>query len=303
MQTTFRQSLDAILFASGGWFLFCVCDAMSKYMAASLSAYEILACTGVLGLVLCTAWIGGLHGLSGFLTPKWPWYILRSLSQAGSSFLVIKSLALIPLADFYGIIFMTPMVVTLLAALFLKEKIGIYRISAIAVGFIGVLIIAGPSFDSGNKGYLYALIAVACASLSGIFVRKIGREKITIRYAFFPFLICTLIFVPMALIGGFEIPADPVNIVLLLLFAPLLLVGLLGYSIGFSRARDTALVAPFHYTQMIWGALLGFVIFGDIPAFTTFAGSILIVLAGLLVIWREHVLHRQIALAAIKAPL
>lgn len=144
---------------------------------------------------------------------------------------------------------------------------------------------------------------MACASLSGIFVRKIGRETITVRYAFFPFLICTLIFVPMSMMGGFEIPQEPVTITLLLLFAPLLLIGLLGYSIGFSRARDTALVAPFHYTQMIWGALFGFLIFGDVPALTTFAGSLLIVLAGLLVIWREHFLHRQIALAAIKSPL
>ena len=303
MQTTFRESLDAVLFASGGWFLFCVCDAMAKHLSGHYSALEILALTGVLGMLLSGAWILGQYGWAGFKTPKWNWYLLRGMSQSGSSFFVIKSLSLIPLADFYGIIFMTPMTVTLLAALFLKEKIGAYRIGAIAVGFIGVMIIAGPSFDSGNTGDLYALVGVGCASLSGIFVRKIGRDKILARYAFFPFLVYTLIFVPVVLLAGFEMPADPLDLTLLAFFAPISLLGLLGYSIGFARARDTALVAPFHYTQMIWGAIFGYVLFGDVPALTTFAGSALIVLAGLLVIWREHVLHRQSAVATIKSPL
>lgn len=303
MQTSFRESLDAVLFASFGWFLFCVCDAMAKHLSGHYSAFEILALTGVSGLILSGAWILGQHGWAGFKTPKWNWYLLRGLSQSGSSYFVIKSLYLIPLADFYGIIFMTPMVMTLLAALFLKEKIGAYRIGAIAVGFIGVLIIAGPSFDSGNAGYLYALMGVGCASLSGIFVRKIGRDPVLARYAFYPFLVYTLIFVPMILFTGFEIPTDPVDLTLLAFFAPVSLLGLLGYSVGFARARDTALVAPFHYTQMIWGALFGFVFFGDIPALTTFAGAGLIILAGLLVIWREHALHRKNAVAAIKSPL
>ena len=63
------------------------------------------------------------------------------------------------------------------------------------------------------------------------------------------------------------------------------------------------MIAPFHYTQMVWGALFGFLIFNHIPAATTFAGSALIVVAGMLVIWREHVLHKQIALRAPETPL
>lgn len=276
---------------------------MSKWLAGAYSAYQILAISGLTGVFLAGGWILTRHGWRKFYTPKWKWYVLRSLAQTGSSFLVIKSLSLIPMADFYGIIFLTPMVTTLLATVFLKEKIGIYRIGAIIVGFIGVMIIAGPAFTSQNAGYLYALIAVGFASTGGIFIRKIGREDIPVRYAFFPFLACALIFIPLSLQQGIKMPETTLDASLLLLFAPVALLGLLGYSTGFSRARDTALIAPFHYTQMIWGALLGYIIFHDVPPLTTFAGAGLIILAGLLVIWREHVHHRQIATNAIKTPI
>lgn len=298
MTTPFRQSLDAILFACGGWFLFCICDAMSKWLMTDYSALQILAFSGVTGAILAGGWILFRHGWRGFLTPQWKWYLIRCLSQAVASYLVIKSLSLIPLADFYGIIFLSPMVTTILAVFLLKEKIGFYRLAAIMIGFIGVLIIAGPSFESRNIGYLYALLAVGLVGMSAIFVRKIGRETIPARYAFFPFLTNAIVYVPLTLLHDFKVPDSPLDLSLLLLFAPIAFLGLLGYSTGFSRARDTALIAPFHYTQMIWGALFGYLIFGDVPAVTTFAGSWLIVAAGMMVIWREHVLHKQITIPA-----
>lgn len=298
MTTTFRHSLDAILFACGGWFLFCVCDAISKWLTGGYSPIQILAFNGAVGAMLAGGWIIARHGLTGFLTPQWKWYLIRSVAQAGSSYLVIKSLSLIPMADFYGIVFLAPMMTTVLATFMLKEKIGIYRLLAIIVGFVGVLIIAGPSFESHNVGYLYALVAVVFISLSAIFVRKIGRETVPARYAFFPFVTNAIVYVPLALAGDFKMPVNALDLSLLLLFAPLALLGLLGYSTGFSRARDTALIAPFHYTQMIWGALFGFLLFGDVPALTTYAGSALIVVAGMLVIWREHIHHKQIAARA-----
>lgn len=302
-QSPFRQSLDAIFLACIGWFLYCVCDAISKWLSIANSAYEILSISGLTGLILCGGWILFHHGWQGFNTKKLPWYIARSLAQIGSSFLVIKSLTHIPMADFYGIIFLTPMATTALATVFLQEKIGIYRIAAIAVGFIGVLIIAGPSFSSHNVGYLYALMAVGFASMGAICVRKIGPETIPVRYAFFPFLACTIIFLPLALWDGLQMPASLLDASLMVFYAPIALIGILTYSTGFSRARDTAMVTPFHYTQMIWGVMFGYFIFGDVPPLTTFLGALLIIAAGLLVLWREHLHHQNIAAHAQKTPI
>src|SRR5690606_8314433 len=124
---------------------------------------------------------------------------------------------------------------------------------------------------------------------------KIGTETIPVRYAFFPFLANAVIFTPIAFFDGLAVPGNILDISLLVLFPVVALIGIVLFSIGFTRARDTALIAPFHYSQMIWGVLLGYFIFGDIPALTTFFGAGIIILAGLLVIWREHIHHQQIA--------
>jgi S-adenosylmethionine uptake transporter len=290
----FRQSLGAIGLACFGWLMFSLCDATTKSLAADLPVIHIIAINNLIGMVLSGGWILARYGWRGFINPKWKLYVVRGIMGCTAGFLIIHSLKLIPMSDFYGIIFLNPMVVTLLAVFFLNERIGWHRIAAIIVGFIGVMIIAGPAYNDGNTGYLLALIAVVFTSGNAIIIRKIGQEKIKTHYAFFPMLTCTIITMPFML-ADFSLPHDMPTIGLLALLPLMSLTGLIVFTIGLSRARDTSVVMPFHYTQMVWGALLGLIIFGDVPTLTTIAGSLVIAAAGLMVIWREHVHHRQIA--------
>lgn len=303
MDNSFRSSIDAILFACTGWFLFCLCDAISKTLITRYSVFEILAIGSTIGAVLSALWILRYHGLAGFSTPKLKWYMARGLMQTISSACSIKALLTLPLADFYGVIFLIPMVTTLFATLFLKESIGLHRIVAIGVGFMGVLVITGPSFSEPNPGYLFALGSVAASSMTAIFIRKIGRETIPARFTFYPLAVSSLIYLPLASFTGFTMPQSLGDLSMLIVFAPLSLAGILCYSTGFSRARETAVVAPFHYTQMIWGAILGFTLFGDVPEMTTVIGSAIITGAGGMIIWRERVHHVQIATTASETPL
>jgi S-adenosylmethionine uptake transporter len=290
-----RQSMNAILCASTGFFLFCIADTMAKFLTVDYSAFEILGLSALAGTLATGAFIVVRHGWRGLIHPRWGWYIGRGAAQAISSGFVVASLATIPLADFYGIIFLSPMLATGLAALFLKEKIGIYRIAAVILGFVGVLIICGPSFSQGNIGYLLAFCAALFSAMGGIFIRKIGDEPIILRYAFYPFLFATLFMLPLAVIDGIKSVSRPGDLALMLGIAPIVVVAMILYSIGFARARDISMVAPFHYTQIIWGSLFGYVLFKDIPAAETWVGAGLIILAGLVVIWREQIHHRQIA--------
>jgi drug/metabolite transporter (DMT)-like permease len=293
LPSAFRQSLGAIAFACMGWFLFCVYDAIVKFLSASLPILQIAGTVATIGMCLSGGWIFLRYGFDGFKTQHLKLYLARGLSLVVAGYLVLSALSRIPLADFYGIIFLTPMMTTILAVFFLKEKIGWHRIMAIVIGFTGVLIVAGPSFQNGNIGYVFALSAVLFTSTNAILLRKIGQETIKARFAFFPFFVSTLVFVPL-MIPDFERPDNILGVVLLLLAPVISVVGVVLFSIGFSRARDTAVITPFHYTQMIWGALLGFIIFGDVPAVTTITGSLVIVAAGIMVIWREHVHHKTI---------
>ncbi len=298
LPSAFRQSLGAITLACTGWFLFCVYDAILKWLSVSLPIFQIIGSVALAGAAMSGGWILLRHGLGGFKTPHLKLYALRGLCLAIAGYMILNALARMPLADFYGIIFLTPMVTTILAVLFLQERIGWHRIAAIIIGFMGVLIIVGPSFQDRNIGYLFALCGVIFTSSNAILLRKIGQETIKARFAFFPFAASTLVFVPL-MIPEFRIPEDNMSLALLVLAPIVSLVGIIVFSTGFSRARDTAVVTPFHYTQMIWGALLGFFIFGDFPSASTVVGSMVIVAAGLMVIWREHVHHKTITTDAV----
>ena len=293
--SAFRDSLSAIGLACAGYFLFCVGDAILKALGDAYSSYQIISMTSLSSMALALLLIIVKHGWIGLITPKWKLFVIRGVQLSLSTFCVVLALNRIPLADFYGIIFLTPMVTTLFAAVFLKEPVGIYRILAIIIGFIGVLIITGPAFENGNVGYLYAGCCPIVGSIGAILVRKIGSDKIPLRFAFYPFAVATIIFTPLTFIDGINPDISMANIGIIILFAVSSVIGLVLYSLGFTRARDTALVAPFHYTQMIWGILLGMMFFSEIPTWTTLAGSALISMAGIVVIWREHVHHRQIA--------
>jgi S-adenosylmethionine uptake transporter len=292
----FRQSLDSIGLACAGWFFFCLCDAITKYLSIDYDPLQILAVSSIIGIGMTGGWIFMNHGWRGFVPFCWKWYLARMVNVIGSSYCVNHALAHIPLADFYGIVFLTPMMTTLIAVIFLKEQIGRWRWSAVIAGFIGVMIVIGPVFQDHNIGYFYALAGTLFISSNALVLHKIGYEPVIARYAFYPFVATTVFFIPLlAGKGSFQMPHDPLHWALFLIMAPLSLIGMLGYSAGFARARDTSMIAPFHYSQMIWGAMLGFFIFRDVPGPSTIAGSLIIVASGLMVIWREHVKHVRIA--------
>lgn len=303
MSPAFRLSLIAVAYACIGYFLFCVADTITKVLTHDFHAFQLLGVTGLIGLVMISGLIMIRHGWRGFITPKWKLYLLRGIAQSTGTFLVIKSLTTIPLADFYGIVFLVPLGTTALATLFLGEKIGIHRICALLIGLVGVFIITGPSFSTGNIGYAYALGATLLSCSGGILVRLIGHEPVIERYALFPFLLSACVFMPLALHDGLLPLSSAFDVSAFILIPVLVTVGLILYSLAFARARDTAGIAPFHYTQMIWGTLFGFIIFHDVPTLSTIGGSFLIILAGAIVIWREHIHHVHIATAGSENPL
>ena len=92
--------------------------------------------------------------------------------------------------------------IALLAHFLLKEQIGVHRIAAILVGFIGVLIITGGHAGDFNIGYLFAVLGATCTSFSAILVRKIGKERVQSIFAFYLFLTGAVFFVPMAVLSG-----------------------------------------------------------------------------------------------------
>lgn len=291
-QSLFRQNIKAILLALTGWFFFSVTDAFTKSLAAEYSTAQLIGMGSFVGMMLSGGLIYARYGWRGFMTKNWKLFAIRGLLVIGVSYMVVKSLSLISLPDFYGIIFMTPFCVTILSVLLLKERIGHHRIIALIAGFIGVLVLAGPRLDSMPLGLLMAFIGMIGGSLVTIIIRKIGREPVTLLFAFVPCTANALVYVPLMLMSDFHVPENPV-----MLWQPVALgitafIGFLCFSLGFTRATETAVVAPFHYCQMLWGVLFSYFLFDYVPPLTTVVGSLIILAASLYMLWREYVHHK-----------
>ena len=217
-----------------------------------------------------------------------------ALGLAGMMF-NFGAVALLPLAEATSIGFTMPIFATILSALFLKEKTGLHRWSAVLVGFVGVVIMAHPeSANFASAGLAVALAGALVTAVVAIVLRDLGRTEAP-QIIVFWFLLLSL--PPLGLILLWTGQAhDPLSWALFVA---------LGVSGGFAQILMTSslrwgpisIVVPMDYSQMVWATLAGFMLWGTWPLFSTWIGAVLIAASGLYIAWREHVRHRQPAVS------
>lgn len=266
-----------------------------KFLGQDVPVGQTIFARGLISVVILVliAWsTGELHLLK---TRNWRSHALRSLSGTISMFCLFVAVASIPLADVTAITFTAPMFLTVLAMIFLGERIHRFRWTALGVGFIGVIIMVGPhlSFsEGGSLGVLAALGNALFSALAMVFLRSMsaGEHAITITFYF------SLTFMSCAALTAFQgwvmpTPAQWFFIVLAGLF------GILGqllmtYSYRYAEAST---IAPLDYTNMIMAVILGYLFFGEIPSLSVWIGAPLVVGAGLIILWREYHLKKQLS--------
>jgi S-adenosylmethionine uptake transporter len=281
-----KTPMPAILIAIWGWSAFAIADTISKYLTLNYPVHQIIFMSSAVGSVATFLWIWKQHGLKGFITKKWKWHLVRAFCVSSTAIVIVNALARIPLADFYGIIFLSPMLTALFSSLLLGENVHKSTIISIVVGFIGVLILAGPTFQTFNIGIIFAIIGAFAVAINAIIIRKIGEEKTPSLFAFYPFLANTLIYGPYTFITYQTIEAQ--DWLLFLSLPPVVILGMVALSIGYMKAPSASVIAPFHYTQVLWGVTLGYLLFNDIPSITTLIGASIIIFAGLFLIIKER---------------
>jgi drug/metabolite transporter (DMT)-like permease len=215
------------------------------------------------------------------------------VAAMGTNFLAF---ILLPLAEATTIGFSVPIFAVVLAALVLGEPTGKWRWTAVAAGFVGVLVIVQPG--SGSVPLLGASVALGAALLTASVTIVIRRLGATERAATTVFWFAVSSLVPLGLMmlwfaGGHDRQAW-------LIVAGLSLAGGLAQLTltGALRLAPVALVMPMDYTSLLWAVLLGLWIFGEVPSPWTWVGAPIIIASGLVIVWREHRLHRRNALSA-----
>lgn len=269
-------------------------DAIMKLVSSDVHLYQAIFLRGV----LATAVMGVLAWRSGgFAVPQNAvnkYVVLRTIGELGGTVFFLTALFNMELANAGAILQAMPLVVTLAAALILRETVGWRRYSAITVGLLGVLIIIRPGGDGFNIFSLSALAAVFCLVLRDLATRGIPRDMSSNFISFVAAAAVMIMGGIVTLFGEWQ----PVSVLSLLKLAASALFLMAGYywSIQAMRFGEVSFTSPFRYTSLIWAIILGYVLFGDIPDVPMIIGSIIVVASGLFTLYRE----RQVKLSKAK---
>jgi drug/metabolite transporter (DMT)-like permease len=270
---------------------FTVNDACMKAVTADFPSFEAIAIRGTLTtLALCV--IALRNGAFRLPVPKPDrrWISWRVTMEVASTLTFILALKHMPLANLSAILQFLPLGVTLAAALVLGDKIGWRRMSAITIGFLGVMLIIRPGGDGFDRWSVLGIISMLCVIVRDLSTRRISREVPSTLVAVLAALSVTvsaIVFLPFT---EFAIPTVR-QALLTLMAATFLIVGYLTV-ISAMRVGDIAVVAPFRYTSLVAAIILGWVAFGQFPDNYTLIGSAIVVATGIYTFQRERRLSR-----------
>ncbi len=268
-----------------GFFSFSVCDALAKLLTDEFHPFQV-AWMRMLGLFLGVCFIIAQRGVRILYTPKPHLQIIRGVVAACSATLFVFAIDHVPLADAIAVSFVAPFIVTIFGAVLLKEPVGIRRWLAVLAGFIGMLVVIRPGMGVFHPAIFLVLVAAvffAIRQLASRWLSGIDPVITTVCYtAIVAFSILTL-FQPFYWV-------TPSSGKIMLLIVAMALTSAVG-EILIIRALDIAhsvVLAPIHYTLIIWGTLYGLFMFGDRPDQWTLLGCSIIVASGLYTTFREY---------------
>ncbi|WP_370655196.1 DMT family transporter [Sphingomonas aurea] len=241
--------------------------------------------------LLVTAVVASGPGLASVRTQRIGAHVGRAIVGVVSMAFTFAALLALPLAEAATIMFSTPIFATVLGALVLGEPTGWRRWSAVALGFVGVLIVLRPGGHSiPLDGALYGIVAALLTAVVFILLRQIGRTE---RAQTTVWWFSVLSLVPLGIAYMLQAQAHP-----LATWACLAAVGLFGGAAQLAmtsslRRGAVSVVVPFDYSSLLWATGYGWLLFGTLPSDTTWIGAPLIVASGLYIVWREHVRRRE----------
>ncbi|MGB0162789.1 MAG: DMT family transporter [Candidatus Puniceispirillaceae bacterium] len=288
-QPTRSDNLRGLIYMAVGMFLFSAVDTLAKFLTDSLHPLQIVWIRQ-LGLVAGTILLMGIYGVRIFITAHPVLQLARGVLAAGSATLFIIAISYTALADAIAVTFIAPLIVTVLSAVLLAEKVGLHRWSAIIAGFLGTLVVIRPGFESFHPALLLVLSAATLFAGRQIISRLLsGSDNAYTTVAYTALASSLVLSVPAFYV--WVTPQTSQQILLLTIMA--LLAGLAEFMvIKALQIAHAGLVAPVQYTILIWGTLYGFLVFADLPDIFTFAGAAIIIASGLYTVHRERLQHR-----------
>jgi drug/metabolite transporter (DMT)-like permease len=261
-------------------------DVIAKYMGAhGTPVLMIVWARLTFGAVLTLPFAFRHTGLAK-LFPDRPFvHGLRALLLITATFLFFLSLKYLPIADALAIFFVQPLVVTALSPLINKEHVGPRRWAAVAVGFVGTLIIIRPGFGALNPGSLLALASGTSLALYFLVTRRIAGGQKAIVTTFHTNLLGGVI--TSVLVCFVWVTPTPTDWLLMVALAAIANIGHNFIVRAYDHA-EASLLAPLAYTEMVTSTILGLIFFGDFPDAWTFVGVAILISCAIYISMRER---------------
>lgn len=291
---TSAHPLRGILLFITGLLLFACMDAMVKLLTASYPVPMIAALRYFVHLMLMVALLGPRHGRTLLKTTRTGWVIARAVSLAGATLFIALALKRMPVAEMTAIVFLSPLLVVLIAGPLLGEEVSAADWIAAAVGFAGIVLIARPGGDGGIDpvGLACALGGVVVMTVYQLLSRTLAATESTLALLFWTAMTGSTIFgllLPWTWEGGLPPWRDG------LLFVAVGATGGLGhflFTAAYRQASASAL-APLMYVQLLWAGLLGWLVFDHVPHGWSIVGMAMVAGCGIVAGLRSHRVRRK----------
>lgn len=289
------RPLRGIAYKVGSVVVFIVMSAMIKSTSAHVPGGEAVFFRSLFAIPVIVVWLALRKELkTGFTTADPLGHVWRGFAGTMAMGLGFAGLAYLPFPEVTAIGYAAPLLTVIFAAMFLNEKVGVFRISTVALGLVGVLIVLTPRLSvlQGGAashteafGAMLVLGGAVFAALAQVFVRKLVATEKTPTIVFWFSVTATCL--SLATIPFGWVMPTPLELVLLVAAGLLGGVGQILLTSSY-READASLVAPFDYASMIFSLVIGWFIFSEVPTWTMLGGALLIICAGILIILRER---------------
>ncbi len=293
--TPFRENLRGILAISAANLLFLINDTMIKLASPMMPLGEILFFRGLFATLLLIP-IVMAAGVLKFLPTLWNLsLVLRTIAEIFAAILFILALFNMPIANINAILQVVPLMVTACAAIFLGEKVGWRRWAAIAVGFLGVMIVIRPGLEGFDAYSLVALSSMLFITLRDLTTRTMPRGIPVLLVALVT-AVAVCLTGPVFSVATAETWVMPEPDALLLCGgAAIFLIGGYMFAVDFMRHGDIAVVAPFRYIVILWAIVVGYIVWREVPDLPMILGTALVIASGIYTIHRERRIARIVA--------
>ena len=278
--------MKAVVLNVSAWMLLPIMDGLAKFLSQEIHFLQVVwgryFFMALISLVITFLFFR--HHL------KWPSnfqiQLIRSLFLFLSTILFFYAISIISLPEALTLAFVSPMIVTLLSAIILKEEVGFRRWSAVVVGFIGVLFVIRPGFNEVNLATITALGCGICYAIYIISTRKLSNQDSPLLTLIFTGLSGSIV---ISLIVPFY--WSDLTLIQLLLLVLLAAIGTLAHfllilSLNYAEASK---LAPLSYSEIIMNVIIGYYFFGDFPSQWVWIGLVIIVASGVYISFRENI--------------